>query len=132
MTGWRLMAIAAEKRIAVPWVRRELPWLAPSFPAALNAVAFWIIAPNVNDLFAAIARESAALHGVGLSYWFSWYGGGSTPGNYSVLTPYLSAAIGAVPLAAIATAGITPLAWIALRGTKHPVAGLWVATSPRL
>jgi hypothetical protein len=109
-------------------VRRDLSWLAPSLVAVLNAIAFGVIAPNVNDLFAAVARESAALHGVGLSYWFSWYGGGSTPGNYSVLTPYLSAAIGAVPLASIATAATTPLAWIALRGTRHPVAGLWAVT----
>jgi hypothetical protein len=111
------------------WIRRELPWLAPSVAAAVNALAFALVAPNVNDIFAAVARESAALHGVGLKYWFSWFGGGSTPGNYSVLTPYLSAAIGAVPLAAIATAAITPTAWLALRGTPHPVAGLWVATA---
>lgn len=105
--------------------RRNLSWLAPSVVAVLNAIAFGVVAPNVNDLFAAVARESAALHGVGLSYWFSWYGGGATPGSYSVLTPYLSAAIGAVALASIATAAIAPLAWIALRGTRHPVAGLW-------
>jgi hypothetical protein len=133
------MTVVAEKRAdgasddsSAPgvreWIRRELPWLAPSLAAVLNAVAFVVIAPNVNDIFAAVARESAALHGVGLKYWFSWYGGGSTPGNYSVLTPYLSAAIGAVALAAIATAAITPLAWIALRGAQHRVAGVWVAT----
>jgi hypothetical protein len=111
------------------WIRRELPWLAATVAAALNALAFALIAPNVNDIFAAVARESAALHGVGLKYWFSWFGGGSTPGSYSVLTPYLSAALGAVPLAALATAAITPAAWLALRDTPHPVAGLWVATA---
>lgn len=109
------------------WIRRESAWIAPTLVGALNALAFGLIAPNVNDIFAAVARESAALHGVGLKYWFSWFGGGSTPGNYSVLTPYLSAAVGAVALAAIATAVITPLAWLALRGTAHPVAGTWVA-----
>ena len=110
------------------WMQRESPWIAPSLAAVLNAVAFVLIAPNVNDIFAGLARESAVLHGVGLQYWFGWFGGGSTPGNYSVLTPYLSAAIGATALAAVATAAITPLAWIALRGTAHPVAALWVAT----
>jgi hypothetical protein len=133
------MTVVAERRVggapdqgSAPgvraWVRRELPWIAPSIGAVLNAITFALVVPNVNDLFAAVARESAALHGVGLKYWFSWYGGGSTPGNYSILTPYLSAAVGAVPLAAIATAAITPVAWLALRGTAHPVAGLWVTT----
>lgn len=110
------------------WVRRELPWIAPSLVAVLNAIVFVVIAPNVNDIFAATARESAVLHGVGLKYWFGWFGGGSTPGNYSILTPYASAAIGAIPLAAIATAAITPVAWIALRGTAHAVAGAWLVT----
>lgn len=110
------------------WIRRELPWIAPSLVAVLNGVAFVVIAPNVNDIFAATARESAVLHGVGLKYWFGWFGGGSTPGNYSVLTPYASAAIGAILLAAVATAAITPVAWLALRGTAHPVAGMWVVT----
>ncbi len=110
------------------WLRREQHWLVPSVVAALNAVAFAIIAPNVNDIFAAIARESAVLHGVGPKYWFSWFGGGSTPGNYSVLTPYLSALIGAVGLAAIATAACTPLAWLVLRDTARPVLGMWVVT----
>jgi hypothetical protein len=110
------------------WIRREIDWLLPSLAAVLNAVAFVLVAPNVNDLFAGLAREDAVLHGVGLKYWFAWYGGGSTPGNYSVLTPALSAVVGASALAAIATAAITPLAWIALRGAMHPVAALWVAT----
>ena len=110
------------------WVRREIGWLAPSLVAVANAVAFAIIAPNVNDIFAAIARESAVLHGVGPKYWFSWFGGGSTPGNYSVLTPYLSALVGAVTLAAIATAACTPLAWFALRDTSRPVLGMWLVT----
>jgi hypothetical protein len=107
-------------------LRREVHWIAPSLVGALNALACIIVAPNVNDIFAANARESAVLHGVGLKYWFGWFGGGSTPGNYSVLTPYLSAAIGAITLAGIATAAITPVAWLALRESAHPVAGAWV------
>ncbi|MGH8860056.1 MAG: hypothetical protein ACRDVG_02275 [Jatrophihabitantaceae bacterium] len=109
-------------------LRRDARWLIPCAVGALNALAFAIIAPNVNDIFAATARESAVLHGVGLKYWFGWFGGGSTPGNYSVLTPYLSALLSAIWLAAIATAAIDPLAWLALRETAHPIAGMWVTT----
>ena len=128
------MTVVAERRAEhdpggrSAWVRRELHWLAPSLVAALDAVAFVLIAPNVNDIFAGLARESAVLHGVGLNYWFGWFGGGSTPGNYSVLTPYLSAAIGATALLALTTAAITPLAWSLLRGTAHPLPALWAAT----
>ena len=68
--------------------------LAPSLVAVVNGVLFVLLRPDVNDLWAARARASAVLHGVGLTYWFSWFGGGSTPGNYSVVTPYLSAYLG--------------------------------------
>ena len=49
-----------------PWVRRDARWLVPVVVGAVDAVAFAIVAPNVNDIFAATARESAVLHGVGL------------------------------------------------------------------
>ena len=110
------------------WLRDNQPWLAPTVVAVLNAIAFGIVAPNVNDIFAAVARAAAVLHGVGLKYWFSWYGGGSTPATYSVLTPYLSAAIGAVALAAVAAALCTPVSWLVLRGTSYPRAGIWLVT----
>ncbi len=116
---------AAEQR-PVPWVRREARWLMPVAVGVIDAAVFAIVAPNVNDIFAATARASAVLHGVGLDYWFGWFGGGSTPGNYSVLTPYLAALVSAIGLAAIATAATAPAAWYALRETRHPVAGLWV------
>src|ERR1700722_6247040 len=73
-------------------------WWAYAWPAGLalvNAVIFLILRPGVEDLWAARAREYAAQHGVGLTYWFGWFSGGSTPGNYSVITPYLSALISA-------------------------------------
>ncbi len=108
------------------WARREARWLVPVLVGIVDAAVFAIVAPNVNDIFAATARASAVLHGVGLEYWFGWFGGGSTPGNYSVLTPYLAALLTAIGLAAIATAAIAPVAWFALRDTAHPVAGLWV------
>jgi hypothetical protein len=107
---------------------RDLGWVAPTIFAVANAITFLLVAPNVNDIWAALARQSAANNGVGLTYWFSWFGGGTTPGNYSVLTPYLSALFGAGPLGAVATTSITPLAWVGLRRTNYPTAGVWVAT----
>src|SRR4051794_38156035 len=100
---------------------------APSLFAALSGIAFVILRPGVNDLWAARARASAAKHGVGLTYWFSWFGGGTTPGNYSVLTPYTSALIGTEVLGAVSALAVTVLATIAVRGTAYPVAGAWVA-----
>src|SRR3954451_3738943 len=100
---------------------------APSIFAALSGIAFVIFRPGVNDLWAARARASAVEHGVGLTYWFSWFGGGTTPGNYSVLTPYTSALIGTEVLGAVSTVAVALLATIALRGTRYPVAAAWVA-----
>ena len=85
----------------------------------VNSVAFLFVRPGVNDLWAARARASAASHGVGLGYWFSWFGGGATPGNYSVLTPYVSAVVGAEVLGVISALGIVAAAWIALRHSRH-------------
>ncbi len=105
------------------------PALPPTVVAFASAVAFAIARPAVGDLWAARARQSAAAHGVGLTYWFSWFGGGSTPGSYSVLTPYLSVLLGgAAVLGAIATVAITPLCWRLVQGANHPVAATWTAT----
>ncbi len=94
----------------------------PLLFAVLNATAFFLIRPDVNDLWAARARASAVSHGVGLTYWFSWFGGGSTPGNYSVLTPYLSAAIGTELVGALSAVAVTLLTMVAVAGTRHPLA----------
>lgn len=93
-----------------------------------NAVAFLIARPGVNDLWAARARASAVSNGVGLTYWFGWFAGGSTPGNYSVLTPWLSALISAELVGALSAVAICVLAPVLLRGTAHPIAGSAVAT----
>jgi hypothetical protein len=111
---------------ASSWVRS--PALAPTLVAATAAVAFLIVQPPVGDLWAARARQSAAAHGVGLTYWFSWFGGGSTPGHYSIVTPYLSALVGAATIGAAATTAITPLCWRLVQGTKHPLAATWTVT----
>jgi hypothetical protein len=104
------------------------PYLYPTAAAVAGAIAFLVVHPQVGDLWAARARQSAAAHGVGLTYWFSWFGGGSTPGNYSVLTPFVSALLGAALLGALATAAITPLCWCLVRGSSYPLAATWVAT----
>jgi hypothetical protein len=108
--------------------RLRSPAFAPTLVAAGGALAFLIVQPPVGDLWAARARQSAAAHGVGLTYWFSWFGGGSTPGHYSVVTPYLSALVGAATIGAIATAAITPLCWRLVQGSKHPLAATWTVT----
>lgn len=101
--------------------RLDLRLLAPALFVALNGVAFVLAKPSVNDLWAARARASAVEHGVGLTYWFSWFGGGTTPGNYSVLTPYLCAAIGTELVGALAAVAISVLIPVLVRDTRYPL-----------
>jgi hypothetical protein len=105
--------------------RERLPLVAPLF-ALLAAAAFLVISPPVGDLWAARARQSATAHGVGLRYWFSWFGG-TVPGHYSVLAPYLTRIADVGVLGALATVAITPLCHRLLRGTRHPALGTWTA-----
>ena len=102
--------------------------LLPPALAVLNAVAFMIVRPGVDDLWAARARADAVGHGVGLTYWFSWFGGGSTPGNYSVISPYLSALLSPELLGALATVSITPLCALLVKDSRYPLAGVTMAT----
>src|SRR4051794_12960091 len=123
--------MAVDTRSAAPPVLREsggswrprlgLAALLPIVFAAANGLAFYLVRPDVNDLWAARARASAAAHGVGLTYWFSWFGGGSTPGNYSVLTPYVSATLGTELVGALSAVAVTVLITVAVRGTRYPV-----------
>jgi hypothetical protein len=101
----------------------------PLAAAVGNGIAFGLVQPDVGDLQAALARQSAAAHGVGLTYWFTWFGGGTTPGNYSVLTPYLSTVLGgAVLVGVLATIAIPLLAYRAFADTRWQLAGTWIAT----
>jgi len=93
----------------------------------LNALLFYLIRPDVNDLWAARARTSAVQHGVGLTYWFSWFGGGATPGNYSIITPWVSSYIGTELLCALSAAVIPPLVHRLVRDTHHPTAATAVS-----
>jgi hypothetical protein len=109
-------------------VPRPRAWVTvPAVLAVANAVAFLLIRPGVNDLWAARARASAARHGVGLTYWFSWFGGGSTPGNYSVLTPYLSALLSAELVGALSAVLIAVLSAALVDGLPHRAAATSVA-----
>lgn len=101
---------------------RRLRWALPTVVTALNAIAFVLVRPDVNDLWAARARSSAVDHGVGLSYWFGWFAGGSTPGNYSVFTPYVCSLIGTELVGALAAVATAALATVLLRRTRHPLA----------
>ncbi len=94
-----------------PTWTRVLPFLA----AVVATVALVVVRPTLGDLQAAIAREEAARSGVGLGYWFGWYGGVS-PGSYSLIVPALSALLGSLALLVIATLVIALLA--------HPIAHL--------
>ncbi|HEV7205552.1 MAG TPA: hypothetical protein VGN18_13160 [Jatrophihabitans sp.] len=125
------LASVPDLRSAPPIVRprpRVPAWtLPPVLFAVANAVAFFVIRPDVNDLWAARARASAVSNGVGLFYWFGWFGGGSTPGNYSVVTPYLCSWIGTELVGALAAVAATVLCVVAVRGTRHPRAASFVA-----
>ena len=96
---------------------------------ALNGALFLLIRPDVNDLWAARARASAARNGVGLTYWFSWFGGGSTPGNYSILTPYVSAYLSAELVCALAAVAVVIACTVAVQSTRHPLAAGWIAAA---
>ncbi|HLY34642.1 MAG TPA: hypothetical protein VKQ07_08925, partial [Jatrophihabitantaceae bacterium] len=131
------MTAVAERELSTPpltvrrFAWRAVPrWVAiPTSVALVNATLFFILRPGVNDLWAARARASAARHGVGPTYWFSWFGGGSTPGNYSVLTPYLSAYIGTELVGALSAVAITLLVVPLVRATNHPAAAMSIATA---
>lgn len=91
-----------------------------------GAIAFLVTRPAVGDFWAAQARQSAATHGVGLTYWFSWFGG-TIPGHYSVLDPIVARFLDAGWLGALSTIAITPLTYRLLRGSRHQVLATWLA-----
>jgi hypothetical protein len=95
---------------------------------AISATMFVVELPHVGDMWAALARADAAKAGVGLSYWFSWYSGGTAPGAYSVLSPMLSAVIGTPALLAISTVAAVALAYFAVRGMRRPYTAVLVVT----
>jgi hypothetical protein len=93
--------------------------------ALIGSVAFVVIAPPVADLQAADARAGAAGRHVGLGYWLSWFGG-STPGQYSVLTPAMAAVVGVTTLAALSVLIIAVVARPLLANTHRPRSGAFL------
>jgi len=98
-------------------------WL-PLGTAVVASIALLLVSPALSDLQAALAREDAARSGVGLAYWFGWYGGVS-PGSYSLIVPSLSTLIGSLPLLCAATIGIAALAYPLSRSAAHPTMLAW-------
>lgn len=116
----------AETSRATPILRRAEPRVVAVLFSAVAAAAFLIVSPPVGDLWAARARASAAIHGVGLDYWFAWFGG-TVPGQYSVLAPYLARLLDVGLLGAAASVVVTFLTARLVRGSHHPVAATWAA-----
>ncbi len=96
----------------------------PLAAAVIATVTVWVLSPTLGDLQAAIAREEAARSGVGLGYWFGWYGGVS-PGSYSLIVPALSAMTGSLALLAIATLAIAAMAYPLARTATRPALLTW-------
>lgn len=99
---------------------------APLLFTLLTACAFLIARPPVGDLWAARARASAAAHGVGLHYWFSWFDG-TVPGHYSVLAPYLTRIADVTVLGALATTAVIAMCRLLVRDSRHPAIATWLA-----
>lgn len=86
--------------------------------AVVGSALFVIVKPPVADLQAADARAGAAARHVGLGYWLSWFGG-SSPGQYSILTPAAASLVGVTTLAAASVIAIAALARPLLAGTHR-------------
>lgn len=116
----------AERRAPAHGGRRPQPSDLPVLLAVVNSAAFLLVDPPVGDLWAARARQSAARHGVGLHYWFSWFGG-TVPGHYSVLEPMLTRWVSTEVLGAVAAVLLVGLTQLLVRGSHHPLAATWLA-----
>ena len=90
------------------------------------ALAFVLVRPPVGDFWAAQARQYAALHGVGLNYWFGWFGG-TVPGHYSILAPFLLQVVDPAVLGAASTVAGVALCRRLLRGSAHGMVAAWAA-----
>lgn len=94
--------------------------------SVLTAIAFAVTRPPVGDFWAARAHQSAVLHGVGLTYWFSWFDG-TVPGSYSVLAPLMTRFVDAAVLGAASTVIVTILGHYLVRGSRHATLATWAA-----
>ncbi len=96
--------------------------------ALVGAGLFVLIRPPVADLQAADARAAASARGVGLSYWLSWYSG-SAPGDYSILTPKVTATLGVATSAALSVLVIALLVRPLLAGSVRARSAVYIAVA---
>jgi hypothetical protein len=108
------------------------PVVVSGLATAAGAIVWITVFPRVGtDLSAAMARANWASRYPGSAYLFSWYGG-IHPASYSLLAPYLLAAIGT--RLAMAAAAVLSAVLLALLLVRHEVprpraAALWVAVA---
>jgi hypothetical protein len=97
-----------------------------------GAVVWVIVFPRVGtDLSAALARAGWASRYPGSAYLFNWYGG-IHPASYSLLAPYLLAAVGtrlAMALAAVVSAVLLTTLLVRHHVARPRAAALWVAVA---
>jgi hypothetical protein len=97
---------------------------------AIGAIVWMTVFPRVGtDLSAQLARAGWAGRYPGSAYIFSWYGG-IYPASYSLLAPYLLAAIGtrlAMAVAAVISAGLLALLLKRHQVARPRAAALWAA-----
>jgi hypothetical protein len=96
--------------------------LIPPAAAAVGVAGFLLAGLPVSDLQAADARAWAAGHGVGLGYWFSWFGG-AIPGRYSITSAWLSDLAGARVAGSLAVLGIALVAPVLLAADRRRLSG---------
>jgi hypothetical protein len=114
----------------------SLSWRHPvvisGLTAAAGAVTWMAVFPRVGtDLSAALARAGWASAHPRAAYLFSWYGG-FHPAGYSLLAPYLMAAVGtrlAMALATVVSAVVLTSLLVRHQVPRPMVAGLWVAAA---
>lgn len=115
------------------WRRdRWAPVVASGLVTAAGAIVWITVFPRVGtDLSAAMARAGWASRYPGAAYLFSWYGG-IHPASYSLLAPYLLAAVGtrlAMAVAAVVAASLLALLLVRHRVPRPRAAALWVAVA---
>ena len=108
------------------------PVVLSGLATAAGAIVWITVFPRVGtDLSAALARADWASRYPGSAYIFSWYGG-IHPASYSLLAPYLLAAIGTrLAMATAAVLSAVLLAWLLVRHDvpRPRAAALWVAAA---
>ncbi|AGP31428.1 hypothetical protein [Corynebacterium terpenotabidum] len=107
------------RHAAWPWI----PWL-PLAGTVIAAAVLLLLDPPMRDLQAALARESAHRSGVGVTYWFDWFGG-VAPGSYSLIVPSLTSWVGSMNLLCLATVLVAALAYPVSRSAAHPTLLTW-------